>query len=252
MSHTEQLVFMRWRVSEGVRLEALRARLGELGNELLAGARPALGGRAFDVDFEWEFRSQRPLVGAEEAYFRASSMIDAIWLRSRSGFGLDAGLADEDDDVDGINQIDLDCDRISPEGWRPCRYGFDEVVIAGAKAQIAGFVVEGEVQRWKGTGTYLTRNCSRALYARFDPVPGPALARPTGIDALALVGGSPFTQIEWRWRGRVVHAVSGGAAGVEGAPYRATSERTERGEHVCADDWDNCLDDVYLERLGHR
>ncbi|HVK77451.1 MAG TPA: hypothetical protein VM734_29290 [Kofleriaceae bacterium] len=239
MSHTQQDVFFRWVLRDGADPDALRTHLGELGDRLLyRTGRRSPDGRFFDVDFDWEFRSEYPLPGAEDALFYGADYLDAIWLRVHSGFVHD--VLGEDDDVDGIGQVDLACDRLSFGGWRPCRYGFDELRVVGAAVALPGFVADGDDQVWRGAGSYLTRNCQAAMMARYpDDVPaGPALARPEPIDALSLLAGAAFARVEWRWRGRVVHvaAPSARAAGVI--------------QHETADGWENCVDDLYLDRIG--
>jgi hypothetical protein len=244
VSHTEQDLFYRWIVGPDVGLEALRRTLGDTA-ELLGGGRSSRG--VIDVDYHWEFRSQRPLVGAEEALSRGSQLVEAIWIRARSGFSLSPSSSDEeqesDDDVDGINQVDRECDRLMVDMWRPCRYGFDEIAIYGAQDAIPGFTVDGPVRRWRGQGSYLTRNCNATFLRQFAPVPGPTLSRAEPIDALVVIGNSVFTRIEWRWRGRVVHTVTHREGD---GPYRDPMMQ----QHEANDGWDNCIDDVFLERAG--
>ncbi len=244
MSHTEQDVFFRWVLVAGQDPDALRARLGELGERLLAGGRRSPDGRCVDVDFAWELRSQYPLVGAEDALFHGSESVEAIWIRARSGFNSSTLL--NDDDVDGINQIDVHCDRIAIDGWRPCRYGFDEIQVHRATARLPELTLDGDVQYWRGAGSYLTRNCSASMLARFEPLPGDELARSEPIDALALLSDTPFASVEWRWRGRVVHRVTGRDGRPDHHPFRESSTV----QHETGDGWDNCIDDVYLLRFG--
>jgi len=67
---------------------------------------------------------------------------------------------------------------------------------------------------------------------------GVELARPEPIDVLAVLSADRFVRVEWRWRGRVVHV--------------ATASESAEGVvcHQTADGWDNCVDDIYLERFG--
>ena len=240
MSHTHQNLFFRWVLGAGTDVNRLRAQLGEIGERMLySTGQWSSDLHSFDVDFDWEFRSQRPLNDAEEALSDGSQNIDAIWIRSRSGFHT-SGLDEDSEDVDGIGQIDEKCDRLAAELWRPCRYGFDEIRVIGASILHADAVADGELQIWRGAGSYLARNCQAGLMRQFpDDFPtGLELSRPEPIDVLAMLSADRFVRVEWRWRGRVVHMATA-AESAEGVIY-----------HQAADGWDNCADDIYLERFG--
>ena len=246
MSHTEQDLFLRWVLRDGVDLDALAARLADLGEgSLLCGPRST--DRCVDVRFCWEFYGQRPLIGVEDAMFRETPSIEAIWVRARSGFRFESPVGQLHDGVDGINQVDRHGARRRVDGWRPCRYGFDEILIAGAAERLAGFELAAEVQRWRGAGSYLAQNCSVSFLEQHESLPGAEIVCAEPLDALALAS-TGFTRIEWRWRGRTVHAANRRGVHEEASPFRTSSMVVEQYES--ADGWDNCVDDVYLERFG--
>lgn len=192
---------------------------------------PALGG-ALDLLYG---RRSGPGDDAERLLFELSELLDAVFVR----FGV------EGDEPDKIQQVDIECDRLLIDAWRPCPYAFDEVVV-----EVEG----GEVIREARTGSHFAENL------RDGSGPGEVLrsgvewAGASGFAAEGMLAGvveagvlERARRVELRFGGRMVHR----AVRAIGVP-EVERAAADGFVHWQLDGWDNCVDERFAAALRAR
>lgn len=188
----------------------------------------AAAGGALDLSYG---RKWGPGDDAERVLFEHSDRVDAVSVR----------YACEGDEPDAIQRVDEACDRLRIDGWRQCRYAYDDVVV-----EMNG----GEVVRAMSAGTYSAQNLRNALGGEFVRS-GVEFSWASSFAADGMLRGivgaerlEHARKVECFFRGRLVHrAVRASVVGGWDA-----HPPDDGFVHWALDGWDNCVDQNGVDR----
>lgn len=203
-----------------------RSVLADRGSYLLEERSTAAAGGALDLLYG---RRWGPGDDAERVLFELSELVDAVFIR----------YAVEGDAPDMIQQVDVECDRLRIDAWRPCAYAFDEVVVERAG---------GEVLREASAGTYLAQNLRDGSRPGEVLRSGEAWAGPSSFAAEGMLSQILSAEalrlalgVELWFGGRMVHRAK---RAVTAAEVECAAE--DGFVHWSLDGWDNCVDPMLL------
>ena len=164
--------------------------------------------------------------------FELSDHVSAVFIRYQSQHG----------EPDAIQQVDIECDRLSMFAWRPCCYAFDELRVgfdAGDDLRIDApgtYLAINDRSIWRAdpTGLSWLRSGRESSLASLDAAEGMLRALPVSPELCARA-----RTIDLLHRGRLVHR----------AARLSVPDGCEPPEdgfmHYALDGWDNCADERF-------